>query len=41
MNQCTESIRVATFNVSMEASNYLDEGEDQSLSATTLQQRLE
>ncbi len=41
MNPCSESIRVATFNVSMEAGNYLDENTDQPLSAAVLQQRLQ
>lgn len=40
MNHCTEPVRVASFNVSMEAGNYLDEDAGQSLSASALQQRL-
>lgn len=41
MNQCADSIRVASFNVSMEAGNYLNEGSGQPLSAAVLQQRLQ
>lgn len=41
MNECTGYLRVATFNVSMEAGNYLDEDADQPLSAAALQQRLQ
>lgn len=40
MNPCTNAIRVATFNVSMEAGNYLNEDAGQPLSAAALQQRL-
>ncbi|WP_347330770.1 endonuclease/exonuclease/phosphatase family protein [Marinimicrobium locisalis] len=41
MNPCTSAIRVASFNVSMEAGNYLDKDAAQPLSVAALQQRLQ